>query len=65
MLAESVIVPLLVCRMLECCYSESKAGDSGWKFFQILIRSAEICLGLTLSTYLNDVWWLILRQVRA
>lgn len=45
-----VKVPLLVCRMLECGCSED--GDSVWKFFQVLIRSAEICLGLTISEYL-------------
>lgn len=46
-LTRSLIVLLLVCRMLECCCSEDE--ESGWKFFQVLVRSAEMCLGLFLS----------------
>lgn len=47
-----MIVPLLVCRMLECCCSED--GESGWQTFQVLVRSAEMCLGLFLSEDLHD-----------
>ncbi|PCH06978.1 Hypothetical protein PENO1_014580 [Penicillium occitanis (nom. inval.)] len=48
-----VKVPLLVCRMLGCCCSED--GNSNWKFFQVLIRSAEICLGSSMIVEVTDL----------
>ncbi|KAE8551509.1 hypothetical protein EYB25_005399 [Talaromyces marneffei] len=48
-----VQVPLLVSRMLECCCAENV--DSSWKLLQVLIRSAEICLGSSITVEVTDL----------